>query len=312
MKTLALAALLAAPAAALPVPPLTGRVVDRAGLLSETAAADVDAKLRAFERKTGHQLAVLTIPSLEGEVLESYSLKVARAWALGRKGVDDGILLLISRDDRKLRIEVGHGLEGSLPDALAGRIIADEIAPRFKEGNYASGVDAGVDAIVAICGGGGSYRPSPAPSPAARRAFPPRRAGPPPPGKWFLAAGIFGLLGVFEIIGLIGPSPWFIYFFMIPFWAAHPAAFVDRRLFLPCLLGHLIGFPLVRRLIPRTEFGRKFRVEGSKTYWGDTLLFTEYGGGGGGSSDSGGFSSGGDSFSGGGGSFGGGGASGSW
>ncbi|HNI89138.1 MAG TPA: TPM domain-containing protein, partial [Leptospiraceae bacterium] len=112
---------------ALDVPYLSGRVVDEAGILSEETKSSLEKKLIEQEKKTSNQLVVLTIPSLEGEVLEDYSIKVATTWKLGQKGKDNGVLLLIAKDDRKLRIEVGYGLEGTLTDVMCSRIIRNEI-----------------------------------------------------------------------------------------------------------------------------------------------------------------------------------------
>ena len=113
----------------------------------------LEGKLAAFEKETGAQVAVLTIDTLGGDVLEDYSLKVAQTWKLGRKGVDDGVLLLIVKDDRKLRIEVGYGLEGKLTDAQCGRILDDVVRPEFRNGDFGRGVEAGVDAIIGMIQG---------------------------------------------------------------------------------------------------------------------------------------------------------------
>ena len=109
--------------------------------------------MAAFERETGHQIAVLTLPSLQGDTLEGFSIRVAEAWKIGQKGFDNGAILLIVRDDRKLRIEVGYGLEGVLPDAIANRIISEVIVPRFRENDYAGGIEAGVNAILQVTKG---------------------------------------------------------------------------------------------------------------------------------------------------------------
>jgi len=132
---------------ALDVPPLTGRVVDLAQVLP---AGDVDAltaSLKAHEDHTGNQVAVLIVPSLEGASLEDYSHRVATTWKLGRKGTDNGVLLLIALKERKVRIEVGYGLEGTLTDLRSAHIIRNEIVPRFRAGDVPGGVRAGVDAI---------------------------------------------------------------------------------------------------------------------------------------------------------------------
>lgn len=300
-RALLLALALAAPASALDVPFLSGRVNDHAGLLSETARGSVEAKLKDFEARTGHQVAVLTLDSLEGEPLEDFSLKVARTWALGRKGRNDGVLFLISKTDRKLRIEVGHGLEGSIPDALAGRIIQHEVVPRFRSGDFEGGVTAGVDAIVAAADG--AYTPPAVLDEGGEAGI---MSG---IEKLLISAFVFGILGLFEFVGLVAPGAgWFLYFFLIPFWAAFPMAIWGAKIGLGCLLAHLIGFPFLKFLLPYTGIGRGFRQSGNKVYYGSSEIFTLGAGSG---SSGGGWSSGGG-FSGGGGSFGGGGSSGSW
>src|SRR5690606_5234978 len=133
------AAALAQPA----VPPLTGRVVDLADVLSPATEAQVTTLLEAHEAQTTNQVAVLTIPSLQGSTVEEVANEVFNAWGLGQSGRDNGVLLLVARDDRELRIEVGYGLEGALTDAEAGRIIRNVIVPRFRDGDFDGGVSAG-------------------------------------------------------------------------------------------------------------------------------------------------------------------------
>ncbi len=136
------------PATALDVPPPKGYVTDIAGMLSAKTEDELERYLRSFEESDSTQITVLTIPSLEGEALEEYTLRVAESWGIGQKGRDNGALLLIARDDRQVRIEVGYGLEGRLTDLLAGRIIDNEITPRFKRGDFDKGVSAGVVAMT--------------------------------------------------------------------------------------------------------------------------------------------------------------------
>ena len=133
---------------ALDVPPLTGRVVDLAQVLSPAAVEQLSSRLKAHEDKTTNQVAVLVISSLEGEPLFDFSHRVATTWKLGQKGTDNGALLLIAINDRKVRIEVGYGLEGSLTDARSAQIIRNEIVPRFRAGDFSGGITAGVDAIL--------------------------------------------------------------------------------------------------------------------------------------------------------------------
>ncbi|RKX84104.1 MAG: methanol dehydrogenase [Spirochaetes bacterium] len=133
---------------ALDVPKLQGRVNDYADMISPAVRTQLEAKLKSIEDTDSTQIVILTIPSLKGENLEEYSIKVAEQWKMGQKGVDNGVLLLVARDDRKVRIEVGYGLEGVLTDLLAGRIIDYEILPAFKAGDFDAGFTRGVDAIV--------------------------------------------------------------------------------------------------------------------------------------------------------------------
>lgn len=140
-------------AAALEVPPLRGRINDYAGLIPAERAQALEERLARFERETGHQVAVLTVPGLEGEDLEGFSIKVAESWKIGKKGFDNGVIFLIAKNDRKLRIEVGYGLEGVLPDAIASRIIREVVIPYFRANDFARGIEAGVEAILRITSG---------------------------------------------------------------------------------------------------------------------------------------------------------------
>ena len=146
------------------VPPLTERVTDLTGTLDAQQKQTLEARLAAFEAKKGAQLAVLMVPTTQPEAIEQYSLRVVEAWKLGRKKVDDGALLIIAKDDRALRIEVGYGLEGVLNDATANRIVEEIIVPQFKRGDFFGGVDAGTAAMIQLIEG------EPLPPPAQRAA----------------------------------------------------------------------------------------------------------------------------------------------
>jgi uncharacterized protein len=132
----------------LDIPPLGGHVNDRAGLLSPHTQQDLEFKLTEFERQTSTQIAILIVPSLEGESLEDYTIRVVQTWKLGQKNKDNGALLFIAAQDKALRIEVGYGLEAILTDALSNQIIRKEIVPQFKNGNFDVGITAGVQAIM--------------------------------------------------------------------------------------------------------------------------------------------------------------------
>jgi uncharacterized protein len=136
-----------------PVPALKARVTDLTATLTPDQSAALEEKLADFEARKGSQIAVLIVPTTQPETIEQYSIRVAEQWKLGRRGVDDGALLLVAKDDRALRVEVGYGLEGALPDVVAKRIIADIIVPRFKTGDFYGGIDAGIDAIMRVVEG---------------------------------------------------------------------------------------------------------------------------------------------------------------
>src|SRR6202453_5541441 len=141
------------------VPPLTGRVVDQTGTLGAADIAGLTQTLKGLELRKGSQIAVLIVPTTEPETIEQYSIRVAEAWKIGRKKIDDGALLVIAKDDHKLRIEVGYGLEGALTDVTSRRIIDEIIAPKFKAGDFAGGVTAGIDRMIRVVDG----EPLPAP-----------------------------------------------------------------------------------------------------------------------------------------------------
>lgn len=148
-----------------PIPPLKSHVTDLTATLSTQDITRLDEKLTAFEKKKGSQVAVLIVPTTQPETIEQYSMRVVEIWKLGRKNIDDGALLLIAKKDRALRIEVGYGLEGVLPDATAKRIIEEIIVPQFKTANFVNGIDAGVHAILSVIEG------EPLPLPQARQGY---------------------------------------------------------------------------------------------------------------------------------------------
>ena len=144
------------------VPPLSGRVVDQTGTLNRDQKAALEQTLQAFEARKGSQVAVLLVPTTEPETIEQFSLRVAEQWKLGRKKVDDGALLIVAKNDRTLRIEVGYGLEGALSDLVAKRIVSDVIVPRFKQQDFAGGISAGVDQLIRVIDGEALPPPRPA------------------------------------------------------------------------------------------------------------------------------------------------------
>jgi len=284
---LAALALLAWPLAAQqPVPRLTGRVVDTTGTLTTAERAALEQKLAAFERRKGSQIAVLLVKTTEPEALEQYSLRVAEAWQIGRGKVDDGIVFVVAKDDRRMRFEVGYGLEGAVPDALAKRIIAERITPRFAAGDFAGGLNDGVDALIKLIDG--EALPPPQAAPRAERGRGNGDDGSPSFMPWLFILALFiapvlrrtfgALFGGLMIGGIAGVVVWLLSGVLL---LALGVGFVA---FMLALLG-VVGGP-----------GRWSSGGG---YWGGRGGFGGFGGGGGG-------------FSGGGGRFGGGGASGGW
>ncbi len=163
LALLALALSLAA-MAEVPVPALTARVTDQTATLSPAQRAALEDKLSAFETLKGSQLAVLIVPTTAEETIEQYSLRVVEQWRLGRKKIDDGALLIVAKDDRTLRIEVGYGLEGALNDATSKRIISETIVPHFRQGDFYGGIDTGIEQMMRVVAG------EPLPAPPARSA----------------------------------------------------------------------------------------------------------------------------------------------
>ena len=271
------------------VPPLSGRVVDQTGTLTAGDVASLTQMLRDLETRKGSQVAVLIVPTIDGEAIEQYSLRVAEAWKIGRKKIDDGALLVIAKNDRRLRIEVGYGLEGALTDATTKRIIDEDITPRFKAGDFGGGVAAGIDKIVRIVNGEKLPEPEP-PHWQDSQSFDPSDLFNPfliIPAVLFggLLRGLMGrLLGSVAAGALTAMIAWF----MVGSVLAAVIVGVVASLFV-----------LISDGFTSAGSGRR----GSPGGWS---------GGSGGSWSSGGSSSDSGSFSGGGGSFGGGGASGSW
>ncbi len=145
-----------------PVPALQARVTDLTGTLSPAQQSKLEQVLAEFEARKGSQIAVLIIPTIQPEAIEQYAMRVAETWKLGRKGVDDGVLLLVAKEDRTLRIEVGYGLEGVIPDAVAKRVISEIIIPYFKQNDYFGGIEAGVNRLIRLIDG------EPLPSPVRK------------------------------------------------------------------------------------------------------------------------------------------------
>jgi uncharacterized protein len=269
------------------VPPLTGRVVDRTATLSSGDIASLDRMLRDFEARKGSQVAVLIVPTTQPETIEQYSLRVAEAWKIGRKKIDDGAILVVAKDDRKLRIEVGYGLEGALNDVTAKRIIDEVITPKFRSGDFAGGISDGVNRILRVVDG------EPLPAPAQRQQNTGFLSDIDPFNPFLIFAviiiggifrGIFGrLFGSLATGGLVAGLLWFI--------AASLAL---------SAIGGIIAFFVTMLSDAMTSSGGVGRGGGGWVSSGGGGFS-----GGSSSSDSGG-------FSGGGGSFGGGGASGSW
>ena len=296
-----LALLLVVPAAlaAKAVPFLAARVNDGAGIVPAPVRDRIETKLEDLERRTGAQVAVLTVDSLEGDPIEDYAVRVFQTWKLGRQGVNDGALFVVARQERRMRIEVGYGLEDRLTDARSRQILDDIVRPHFRDGNFGAGVEAGVNAIASVIDG--------ASLPPPQRA---RSQGIDSTIGLLVMGGIFLLvIGTFSMVALLAPGGvgWFLYLFLVPFYAAFPTAMFPPYGGVVAAGAWLILFPIARTFL-NTPQGKEFR---KRRGWvlspGDGGRWRSSGGG-----FSGGSSGGGGGFSGGGGSSGGGGASSSW
>jgi uncharacterized protein len=281
-----------AAAADVAVPQLTGRVVDQTGTLSSGDIASLSQKLRDFENRKGSQVAVLIVPTTQPETIEQFSIRVAEAWKIGRKKIDDGAILVIAKNDRHLRIEVGYGLEGALTDVTSRRIIDEVITPKFRTGDFAGGIADGADRIIRVIDG------EPLPAPARSTSFSSDLSdfGPVVPFALFASLFVGGilrtmfgrLLGSVATGGVLAAIAWF--------------------------LAGSVGLALVVGLIASVL---AFIADLFPMAMGPGTGYSRGGSWSSGSSSGGGWSSGSSSsdsgsFSGGGGSFGGGGASGSW
>lgn len=282
------------------IPELWGtRVHDEAHVLSQQTVDRLESQLKVYEDSTSNQIAILLVSSLDGDVLESYSLKVAEKWKLGQHDKDNGALLLIAVDDRKMRIEAGSGLEGTLTDAVCSRIIRNEIAPHFRSSDYDAGVTAGIQAMILAIGGEYVADGSDSGSELTELTWKERL---------LIGLFIFGILGIFTFVGLFVPgcSGWFLYAFLIPFYATFPIVVLGVNGGLTALAVYVLGFPILKILLKKTAWGKKLADKMQSSSGGSG--WTSGGGWSGGGWSSGG----GGGFSGGGGSFGGGGSSGSW
>jgi uncharacterized protein len=279
---LVLALLVPLLALAADIPPLKARVTDLTGTLNAQQRDALEQTLAEFEQRKGAQIAVLMVPTTQPETVEQYAVRVQESWKLGRKGVDDGVLLVVAKNDRKLHIEVGYGLEGILPDAIAKRIIDDDIVPRFKENDFYGGIRAGVDRIMRVVEG------EKLPPPAARGH--PKAQG--IDLNWVLPLLFVAIIGGTLLRAIFGR-------FLGSGITGGVVAFAAWALVGSLVVGVIAGV-----------FAFIFMLGGGSRGWSPG--YRTGGWGGGGWSGGGGFGGGGGGFSGGGGSSGGGGASGSW
>jgi uncharacterized protein len=293
------------------VPYLSGRVNDEAEILSPQTRRTLSERLKEHEDRTTDQVVVLTVRTLGGESIEEFATRVFDSWKLGQRGKDNGVLVIVVPDDRRMRIEVGYGLEERMTDLLAGRIIRNVMTPKFKAGDYDGGIEAGVDAVLAVLQNndttaiGSDDAAEPSGGPGAGLDMPDM----PIPFRLLIGAFIFGIIGLFTFVGIMTPGMgWFLYFFLIPFWAVFPMVVVGTNIALVLLVLYIVGFPITKIIVSRKEWYKKAKEDLKKKGRASIGGFTFSSGGGGGGWSSGG----GGGFSGGGGSSGGGGASGSW
>jgi uncharacterized protein len=294
------------------IPELWGlRVHDEAKVLSQSTIDALEAELKKYEDSTSNQIAILIIPSLNGDILEDYSIRVVERWKLGTKKNDNGVLILIARDDHAMRIEVGEGLEGVLTDAMTNRIIRNEMAPAFRRGDFDAGVSSAVASVIKAIGG--EYTEAGSSAGASGNS-----------GDLSLSdriiAGLFvlGILSIFTMIALFsqGCAGWGLYAFLIPFYATFPLFIIGTTFGIGLLIFYVVAMPIAKVLFSRSSWGKdllKKWQSNSGRKSGGWSMGSGWGSSGGWSSGGSSFLGGGGSgFSGGGGSFGGGGSSGSW
>lgn len=303
--------------AGMDIPYLTGRVNDNAHVLTGNQLDSLSEMLLRHENLTTNQVVVLTIASLEGNNIEDYAYRVFNEWGLGQKGQDNGVLIVVAPNDRRMRIEVGYGLEAVLTDLTTSHIIQNVMAPRFREGDFNSGIMEGTRAVVNVLEGKNSMDlpvtidGTGSEAPGFYNDFTPDMTI---TERILIGSFIFGIIGLFTVMGILTPGfGWFIYFFLIPFWAMFPIVVLGTKGALICLITYLISYPAAKLYVNQTEWYKKarkdLRTTGSASVGG--LTFSS---GSSGSSWSSGSSSssGSRSFSGGGGRSGGGGSSGGW
>ncbi len=282
----------------LPVPALTARVIDQTGTLDGPQRGALQAKLAAFEQAQGTQIVVLMVPSSAPEDIAAFAFRVADQWKIGRREVGDGVLIVVAKNDRRIRIEVAKALEGAVPDLAARQIIDRTISPAFRAGNFAAGLDAGIDALISRIKGEGL--PAPPPQPSGPQA-----------GSmeellmfFFVAVPVIGSilskllgrrLGALLTAGGAGAAAWI---------ASASVLIAAAAALITLLVVGVLGIGALAR-----GMGRGARRRGGPVIWGGGGGF---GGAGGFGGRGGGFGGGGGFGSGGGGDFGGGGASGDW
>jgi len=246
-----------ASASAADIPFLTGRVVDGANILSAETRARLTAELKAHEDTTTNQIVVLTVPTIQPDSIEDYAVKVFESWKLGQKGKDNGVLVVVVPNDHKMRIEVGYGLEPTLPDGRAGEIIRNVMTPRFKKNDYDSGVEEGVKAIIGQLEGTGTIPSAPAGASSSGSRPTVHFDGPDLawPERILMGAFIFGIIGLFTVMGVLTPGVgWFLYFFLIPFCAMFPVIIIGPTPTFYLLMTYLAGYPIAKLILGRTDW----------------------------------------------------------
>ena len=277
-RALFAAALLFPPAytaAEIAVPPLKARVTDLTATLTSDQRAALEQKLAALEERKGSQVAVLLVPTTQPETVEQYAIRVFDQWKLGRKGMDDGVLLLVAKNDRKLRIEVGYGLEGAIPDAIAKRVIDEDIVPLFKQGNFYGGISAGTDRVSKLIEG---------------ESMPPPRRATAPGSGWSTETFFIGFI-------ILAMASQLLHSLLGRFLGAGVAGVAAG------IVGYVLAGLAAAAIIGLIAFVISLFIGATGRHGGGWSSGRSWSGGG---------SSGGGGFSGGGGSSGGGGASGSW
>ncbi len=229
-------------------------VSDYAGIIDDFEEAQINALAEEIERDTSAEVAVLTVPNLGGEDIDQFAVETFEKWGVGQKDVNNGLLMVVAVEDRKWRIEVGYGLESVITDAMAGRIGRENFVKNFQAGEYEKGIYGAVSDVKGFV----------EKDPSVVSAYSDSEEGIDSLlVKVLIAVFVFSILGLFEFVGIVTPSRsgWFLYFFLIPFWAAFPLALFGPYVGVGSLIAHLVSFPILRKTAKKRGWTKNFNIQ---------------------------------------------------